>query len=125
MNYLFALIFCLCICIGCSNKPNPDAARQDTDSKVEEGGTLDNADRDKAEAYFVSLGKVQSDEEERKLLTEFAKWLEENEYKIRVERRNEKYVLSCPYFPPVTPWTSHAFFNEENLELLPLHDDDG
>jgi hypothetical protein len=89
------------------------------DADVEDGGTVANADRDKAQAYFVSLGKVQSVEEEEKLLTEFGEWLEKNGYRISVVEKNGKHQLSCPHFPPVTPWAEHSFFDVKNLELLP------
>lgn len=95
---------------GVEMRPNTD---------VEDGGTVENADRDKAEAYFVALGKVQSVEEEEKLLTEFGEWLEKNGYRIRVVEKNGKHELSCPHFPPVTPWAEHSFFDVKNLELLP------
>ena len=96
-----------------------------TDTEIEDGGTVENADRDKAEAYFVALGKVQTAEEEEKLLTEFGEWLKKTGYKIRVEEKNGKHNLSCPYFPPVTPWTEHSFRDIKNLELLPRLEDDG
>jgi hypothetical protein len=89
------------------------------DTDVEDGGTVENANRDKAEAYFGALRKVQSVEEEEKLLTEFGEWLERNGYKISVVEKNGKHELSCPHFPPVTPWAEHSFFDVKNLELLP------
>ena len=49
----------------------------------------------------------------------FAEWLKKKEYKIRVEVKKGEHVLSCPYFPPVTPWTEHSFLDVKNLELLP------
>jgi hypothetical protein len=95
------------------------AADRARPADVEDGGQVENADRDKAQEYFSALAKVQSVEEEEKLLTEFAEWLNKKEYKIRVEVKNGKHVLSCPYFPPVTPWTEHSFLDVKNLELLP------
>ena len=114
-----AILFCLIFCVGCSREPDPNAVDRGTDADVEDGGKVENADRDKAEAYFVALGKVQSVEEEEKLLTEFGEWLEKNGYKISVVEKNGKHELSCPYFPPVTPWADHLFFDVKNLELLP------
>ncbi len=114
-----AILFCLVFCVGCSREPDSNAVDRGTDADVEDGGLVENADRDKAEAYFVALGKVQSVEEEEKLLTEFGEWLEENGYKISVVEKNGKHELSCPYFPPVTPWADHSFFDVKNLELLP------
>ena len=70
-----------------------------------------------ARRSIVAFGKVQSVEEEEKLLTEFSEWLNKKKYKIRVEVKNGKHVLSCPYFPPVTPWTEHSFLDVKNLEL--------
>lgn len=86
---------------------------------VEDGGVVENVDRDKAEAYFVALGKVRSAEDEKKFLTDFGEWLSANDYKINVVEKNGKHELSCPCFPPVTPWTDHTFFDIKNLELLP------
>lgn len=87
--------------------------------ELEDGGQVENADRNKAEAYFVALCKVRSVEEEKTLLTEFGEWLSTNDYKINVVEKNGKHELSCPYFPPVTPWTNHTFHDIKNLELLP------
>lgn len=86
---------------------------------VEDGGVVENVDRDKAEAYLVAIGKVRSAEEEKQLLSDFGKWLVKNGYKVRVAEKNGKHELSCPCFPPVTPWTDHTFFDIKNLELLP------
>ena len=119
------IVLGLVVCVGCSGEPDPNAVDRGSSSDVADGGIVENADREKAEAYFVALGKVQSAEEEKKLLVDFAEWLEKNEYKIQVEVKDEKYVLSCPYFPPVTPWTDHAFLDAKNLELLPRIDDGG
>ena len=113
------IVLCMIFGVGCSRVPDTDAVVSESNPEVEDGGVVENADRDKAEAYFVALGKVQSVEEEEKLLTEFAEWLNKKEYKIRVEVKNGKHVLSCPYFPPVTPWTDHTFLDVKNLELLP------
>jgi len=114
-----AIVFCLVLCVGCSREPDPNAVGRGRDTDVEDGGVVENADRDKAEAYFVALGNVQSVEEEEKLFTEFGEWLRENGYRIRVEVKNGKHDLSCPYFPPVTPRTSYRFLDVKNLELLP------
>jgi hypothetical protein len=89
------------------------------DADVEDGGAVENADRDKAEAYFVALGKVQTLEEEEKLLTEFGEWLKKNGYRISAVEKEGKHELSCPFFPPVTPWAEHSFLDVKNLELLP------
>ena len=113
------MVVCLIFCAACSRQPDRDAVDRVTDGDVEDGGRVENADRDKAEAFFVALGKVRSVAEEKKLLTEFGEWLSTNGYKISVEEKNGKHRLSCPYFPPVTPWTDHAFFDIKNLDLLP------
>ena len=115
-----AIVFCLIFCVGCYSEPDANAVDRGPDADVEDGG-FENADRDKCEEYFLALEKVQSAEEEEKLLTEFAKWLNKNGYKIRVEVKNGQHVLSCPYFPPVTPWTEHSFLDVKNLELLPQY----
>ena len=120
-----AIVVCLFFCVGCSADSDPNAVGRGTETDVEDGGIVENADRDKAEAYFVALGKVQSAGEEEKLLMEFGEWLRKSGYKIRVEVRKGKHVLSCPYFPPVTPWTDHSFLDAKNLELLPRLDDGG
>lgn len=115
-----SIVLCLIICAGCSRESDRNAVDQETPADVEDGGQVENADRDKAEAYFVALRKVRSMEEEKKLLTEFGEWLSTNDYKITVVEKNGKYTLSCPYFPPVTPWTDHTFFDIKNLDLLPV-----
>ena len=95
---------------------------RETLADAEDGGRVENADRDKVEAYFIAFGKVRSVEEEEKLLTEFGEWLSKKGYRISVVEKNGKHELSCPYFPPVTPWTGHTFFDIKNLELLPRPD---
>ena len=124
MNRL-AICLCLIVCVGCSREPIPKSGDRRSDAEVEDGGVVENADREKAQAFFVALGKVKSVEEEKKLLTEFGEWLEEKEYKIEVEVKDGKHTLLCPYFPPVTPWTSHSFLDIKNLELLPRLDNGG
>ena len=119
------IVLCMIFAVGCSRAPETDAVVRESNPEVEDGGVVENANRDKAEAYFVALGKVQSVEEEEKLLTEFGEWLEENGYKISVVEKNGKHELSCPYFPPVTPWTEHSFLDIKNLELLPRLEDGG
>ncbi len=120
-----ALCLCLIVCVGCSREPAPKAVDQKSNAEVEDGGTVENTNREKAEAYFVALAKVQSVEEEKKLLSEFGSWLKQNEYKVRIEAKDGKHHLSCPYFPPVTPWTSHTFRDIKNLDLLPRLDNSG
>ena len=83
------IVLCMIFGVACSRVSDNDAVVSDLNSEVEEGGVVENADRDTAEAYLVALGKV------------------------------GKHVLSCPYFPPVTPWTEHSFLDVKNLELLP------
>lgn len=121
-----AIVFCLILCAGCSGESDPSAVDRGSGSDpVEDGGIVENADRDKTEAYFVALGRVQSAEEEEKVLLELGEWLRKSGYKIRVEVKKGRQVLSCPYFPPVTPWTEHSFLDAKNLELLPRLDDGG
>jgi hypothetical protein len=115
----------LCASVGCLTKPVPNALDRGSDTVVEDGGIAENADRDKTEAFFVAFRKVRSVDEEEKLLTKFGEWLDGKDYKIRVEVKNGKHVLSCPYFPRLTPWTSHSFLDIRNLELLPRLDDGG
>ena len=110
-----AIIVCVIFCAGCSRTP-------DTDAEFIEGGTARNVDRDKCQEYFSALVNVQSAGEEKKILAEFGEWLKKKRYKIRVEVKNGKHMLSCPYFPPDTPWISHSFIDVKNLELLPRLD---
>ena len=114
-----AIVLCLMSFVGCSRAPNTDPAVRGSDAEVEDGGAVENADRDKAEAYFVALGRVQTVEEEEQLLTEFGEWLKKNGYRISAVEKEGKHELSCPYFPPVTPWAEHSFLDVTNLDLLP------
>lgn len=139
----FVIVVCLLVSVGCSPAPPSDApeqgaprtgalpvaqpgsaprqggARQDAGADIEDGEGGPEAERAKCREFFAALGQVQSAEEEARVLTEFAAWLRENDYKIRVELEDGQHALSCPYFPPVTPWTKHTFHDAENLELLP------
>lgn len=119
----FAIFLCLTSLVGCSGEPDPKHMDQGSDPELEDGGEVRNADREKAKAFFIALGAVQSVEEEKQLLTEFGAWLREKDYRIRVEEKDGKRHLSCPFFPPETPWTSHSFLDIKNLELLPQLDD--
>ena len=101
-----------------NEKQMPKPAPQPS-STIEDGGGNSNAHRDVAEAFFVRLGKVRSSEEEEKLLTEYGKWLRTNGYKVSVKMKDGQHELTCPYFPPITPWIQHVFFDLKNLELLP------
>ncbi|NNE93288.1 MAG: hypothetical protein HKN23_16720 [Verrucomicrobiales bacterium] len=114
-------VFFVVLCVGCSRETDPNAASRGSNAGEKEG--VENADRETAERYFVALDEVQSAEEEEKLLKEFGQWLRENEYRIQVEAKSGKHRLSCPYFPPVTPWTDHTFFDAGNLALLPRFDE--
>ena len=118
------LVFCLAFCFGCSDQSDPDTGKGEPDQNaVEDGGTVESADRDQAKAYFAALRQVQSAEEETTLLTEFGDWLRTKGYRITVEVKGDGHILSCPHFPPVTPWTDHSFLDLKNLELLPRTDD--
>lgn len=109
---------------GSSEATESNTTKKSVRAEVEDGGVVENADRDRAQKYFNELRKVKSAEEEKKLLTSFGKWLRDSEYKIRVEEKKGKHDLSCPYFPPVTPWTEHKFYDIENLKLLPRLEDE-
>lgn len=121
-----AIVFYLVLCAGCSDESDSNAVNRGTGSEVvEDGGIVENADREKTETYFLALGRVQSAEEEEKVLLEFGEWLRKCGYLITVEVKDGKHVLSCPYFPPVTPWTEHLFLDAKNLQLLPRLEDGG
>lgn len=105
--------------LGQLEKPNADA------DENEDGGTALNPDRDKAEKFLRALPNVESVEEEKKLLAEFGAWLRENEYKLSVTMIDGNHDLSCPYFPPETPWVRHSFLDDSNLKLLPQIDSGG
>ena len=113
------LALCMVVAAGCSRAPDTVAVTGKPNPEVEDGGVVKNADRDTAQDYLGRLAKVQSGEEEKKLLTEFAQWLKTKEYKVRVEVKNGKHVLSCPYFPPVTPWTDHTFVESRIWNCYP------
>lgn len=119
----FAATLCLLICAGCSPAPDSDAVVEQPETGAVDGGVVDNPHRETADDYLTALGKVATAEEEEKHLIKFADWLKKNEYSIRVEEANGKHVLSCPFFPPVTPWTTHSFIDIKNLELLPRLDE--
>lgn len=120
-----AICLYLIVTAGCSPEPVPNTVNPPVIADGEDGGTVENADRDEAAAYFMAFGNVRSAEEEVQLLREFGAWLREKGYAIKVDLKNGKHDLSCPYFPPTTPWTSHSFFDVKNLKLLPLLENDG
>lgn len=105
---------------GCSKKPERENTNPGTDAEVDDGGGVEDADRNKVEDYFLALSKISSAEAEKELLVEFGQWLTDNKYEISVREKNGKHELSCPFFPPVTPWVGHTFLDIENLNLLPV-----
>lgn len=115
----FVICLSLVVCLGCSRETNAITEGK-PNVELENGGGVKNLDRDKTQAFFVALAKVQSAAEEEKLLTEFGAWLKGKQLKIEVEVKNGKHFLTCPFFPPVTPWVSHSFRDIKNLELLPV-----
>ena len=121
----FKIATCLALVVlaGCFRNPESNPVAQGRPDNVEDGGSVENADRDRAQEYFSALGDVESAEEEAKLLNDFGEWLRQEGFAVRVEVKNGKHDLSCPYFPPVTPWTSHSFIDIKNLELLPRLED--
>ena len=114
-----ALLWSVIVFTGCSSEPDANVIGRGTAADLDDGGQIENADRDKTEAFFTAIKKVQSADEEKELFAEFGNWLKANGYKVRVELKNGMHQLSCPYFPPVTPWTSHKMLDITNLELLP------
>ena len=114
MHRVLPLLFVTICFIGCSG----NVEKKSKESEID-GGTVKNSDRDKAEEYFAAFKDLKSAEDEEKLMKDFGKWLETKEYYLRVELKDGKHNLSCPYFPPVTPWTDHRFFDVKNLNLLP------
>ena len=91
-----------------------------TSAPGEDGGVVPSEGRERVNAYFKKLKATKTAEEEKELLTEFAEWLIENDYKIEVEKLESSHRIACPYFPPVTPWMDYRFRDIENLKLLPL-----
>ena len=115
------ILYCLVLIlmIGCSGGQTPNDTIRKSTNQTEDGGVQENPDREKAEAFLVALKNVKSAEEERDQMSEFGEWLKRNHYKVRIETKNGKHEISCPYFPPDTPWISHLLFDTKNLELLP------
>ncbi len=105
--------------VGCSPASDSEVVKNESDGGVVDGGTIISVDTHRVQEYFDALAKVRSVQEEEKLISDFADWLSKNGYKIVIEEKNGKHVLLCPYFPPVTPWTSHSFLDIRNLEMLP------
>ena len=116
---MIRLLVCACFTVvGCSGDSRPNAADQRVAAEIADGGK-DSTDRNIAQEYLLSLKDVVSAEEEKILLSEFGQWLRERDYAIQVVAKDGKHDLSCPYFPPDTPWVSHVFLDIKNLELLP------
>ncbi len=83
-----------------------------------EGGNLEG--RERVGAFFQALGKAKSADEEKTVVINLANWLNANGCRVEVEQQDGEHRLACPHFPPVTPWTSHRFFDERNVDLLPV-----
>lgn len=115
---------CLLVCWGCSESRPLDRVTTPTIvttscSEIEDGGLVPQPDRDRAQQYFSQFAQIDSLEDERRLLTEFGGWLGANGYRVEIEKAGDGFRLSCPYFPPVTPWTDYTFRDPANLDLLP------
>lgn len=118
--YRILALSCLTICIG-QHQTSHVASAHDfivAEKVVGKEGTKD-AHRDRVTRYFNKLATVKSAEEEERVLTELSVFLNKHRYKIKVERKDEKHLLLCPYFPPITPWVEYSFHDIENLKLLP------
>lgn len=105
--------------VGCS--PETERPPTNVSTETEDGGEVVNPHRDQATAYFQSLTKSESAEEEKRIVTELAAWLNANEYKVEIIEEDGVHTLSCPYFPPVTPWVQHTFIDADHVDLLPEH----
>lgn len=116
------LASCAVLCVGCSSESDSGGSKESATALLENGGGKENPDRDQVENYFGALRAVQTDEDEAELLREFGNWLRERDYRILVEKRDGVNILSCPYFPPVTPWTEYSFRSRKNLDLLPHYE---
>ena len=113
------ILLCAIAFVGCSGSESTDVLVKGPIKESEDGGIVENADREQAQEYFNSLAKVQTTEEEKTLLSEFGRWLNSKGYKILVENKDDKHRLSCPHMPPVTPWIDYSFRDIKNLQLLP------
>lgn len=111
------ITMCLVLPLGCSEPgdPRPQAAA----NQVEDGGGGKDAHREQCEQSFLALKQVQSAEEEKELLQALSQWLNKHGYQIQVKQKDNQHILTCPYFPPVTPLTEHTFLDQTNLDLLP------
>ena len=119
---LCAISFCLVVVLACAPESTTNVVGSGvprSESEVEDGGSVKNEDRDRCAEYFEAFANIGSASEEKRLFTEFGDWLTKRGYLIEVEAKNGKHVLSCPYFPPVTPWTEHSCFDVQHLKLLP------
>lgn len=95
----------------------PSTASED---EIEEGTTVNDEYRQVVYDYYASLKKAQTIQQEREVITDFAAWLNEHDYKLQVEPQPDgSHRLACPYMPTVTPWTDYTFKDESHLDLLP------
>ena len=117
---LFVMMILMVVSCGCSQSVENQSVNPTAANDVEDGGTVKNPDREKAQELLTAVSKTQSVDEEKQAISELATWLKDKGYKIQVEEaEGGKHTLSCNYFPPVTPWVSHTFHDLKNLELLP------
>ena len=91
------MVLCLIFSVGCSRAPDADVVV--SESNPEDGGTVENADRDKAQEYFRALAKVQSAEEEEKLLNGVRPMAEEE----GIQAQGRGIEWEAPSFLPVFP----------------------
>jgi len=115
----YTVLLLVLLAAGCSPASDRDDSDTTVESETEDGGTVD-AQHDKAEAFLIAISESGSVEEERRRVVDFAAWLNEHNAKLQVKKKGDRvYTLRCPYFPPVTPWIDHTFYDPAHLVLLP------
>ena len=134
MNRIFLLCFLVLFtaCQGSGEESSPRARKA-----VEDGDSGPSTNARRAEMNRLLQAVVQSKTiaEEDRAIERLLKAVKDGRYKLGL-RRNEEDIgrkelkriavkesvltleISCPYFPPVTPWISHRFHNYKNALAL-------
>ena len=129
------LLFTVLVCISCTPAKDGPSEKNPRMNEDGESGPSVNSKREAMAERLQALNRSKSVEEESQAVTALLEALKKGPYKVRVEIANRalskaelkkkvrseprlKVEISCPYFAPVTPWTTHKFLDSKNLLAL-------
>jgi hypothetical protein len=119
-----AMLLVVAVLSACSESSDGGTRDKSDPHEIEDGTLVNSQHRQIVNDYFEALSQTTNAADEKKVISDFAAWLNEHGYKLQVEPRDDGSVrLLCPHMPPQTPWTAYEFRDARHLGLLPRHSD--